>query len=77
MSSSTKENVKSCTWGKITLGTNICWGPIGWKAVLTEKDLGVLANKKLNMCQQCALAGKRANNILDFIRENIASRSMR
>lgn len=41
----------------------------------TEKDVGVLVNTKLSMSQQCALVAKKANNILSYIRRNVASRS--
>jgi len=42
---------------------------------LTENDLGILVDTKLNMSQPCAPVAKKASGILGCIRQSIASRS--
>ncbi|KAK4831171.1 hypothetical protein QYF61_015641 [Mycteria americana] len=70
---------KSKCWilhlGRSNTGHKYKLGEEWLESSLAERDLGVLVDSRLNMSQQCALAAKRANQILGCIKHSVTSRS--
>ncbi|KAK4819773.1 LOW QUALITY PROTEIN: hypothetical protein QYF61_011373 [Mycteria americana] len=62
--SSTRRDAKSCTLGKKNPMHQDMLGATQLERSLAEKDLGVLVDIRLSMSQKCALAAKKADDIL-------------
>lgn len=50
------------------------WEMNGWRAALTENDLGVMFDGKLNVSQQCALVVQKANCIPCCMKQIVSNR---
>ena len=50
-------------------------GDIWLSKTMSEKDLGIVVDPKLNMSQQCDVATQKANVILGCINRSIVSKS--
>jgi len=55
--------------------TSALWTGVmrGWRAAPWERDLGIQADVKLKMSQQCALAAKKANHFKGCMRPSTAA----
>jgi len=69
-----KENCKVLHLGKNNPMHQYMLRATQLESSLAEKDLGVLVDTRLNMSQKHVLAAKKANGILGYIRQSMASR---
>lgn len=64
---STEERARCCTWHRVMLDTGTDWKMSGW-SVAVQKRAGCAGDSMLNISQQCSLAAKKANRILECIK---------
>lgn len=60
---------KLCTWGRRASCINTCWRENSF----AERDLGFLVDTKLNVSQKWALATKKVNGILSYIKRSLGN----
>jgi len=68
-----KTNIRSCTWGKHNPGVQHRLGSTQLGSSSVERDLGVLADKKLKMSERHFAAAEKANRMLGCISKRITS----
>lgn len=66
-----KMNARSFTWIITTPCSASDLRENGWKSCLAEKAMWVLVDSQLNMSQELAQVAKKANGVLDCIRNNV------
>lgn len=70
----TETNAESCTWVRITKEHRTVSRVCVVRNSLTERDLGFLVDKNMNLSWECAAAAAKVNQILGCIHGSITSR---